>query len=317
MFMPIVCLCAPPIVAAGHYAYNNNSCVTRKLSHSCVSSAYMASRFLFVLRPIRLNAYTRMTNNLTLFEHPQFGNVRVKMDASNEPIFCLRDLCEALGLNPSHVKERLDDGVVSTDTISDSLGRTQYVNFVNESGMYDVVLDSRKKSARVFRKWITDEVLPSIRKTGKYELPKQEVAPVDEKKITKENVESRILLTEAYTRLLNINDTSKAMMLNSIAQDLGHPLLDYVPSKGVMHSVTYLLKANGVEMSAQKFNKILAEKGFLEVMTRPTRGGEKHFYNIPDRWKEYGENQTSPQNPKETQPNWYDNKFHELLNLIK
>lgn len=257
-----------------------------------------------------------MANDLTLFEHPDFGNVRVVMDASNEPQFCLLDLSEVLELNPSKAAQRLDDNVLSKYVILDKCGRQKLANFVNEDGMYDLVLDSRKPIAKAFRKWITSEVIPSIRKTGKYELPKQEVTPVDEKKITKENVESRILLTEAYTRLLNINDTSKAMMLNSIAQDLGHPLLDYVPSKGVMHSVTYLLKANGVEMSAQKFNKILAEKGFLEVMTRPTRGGEKHFYNIPDRWKEYGENQTSPQNPKETQPVWYDNKFPELLNLI-
>ncbi len=64
------------------------------------------------------------------------------------------------------MRERLDDGVVSTDTIADSLGRLQMANFVNEDGLYDVILDSRKPSARDFRKWVTSEVLPQIRKTG-------------------------------------------------------------------------------------------------------------------------------------------------------
>ena len=66
------------------------------------------------------------------------------------------------------VKRRLDDGVVSTQPISDSLGRVQQANFVNEDGLYDVILDSRKPEAKQFRKWITSEVLPIIRKHGAY-----------------------------------------------------------------------------------------------------------------------------------------------------
>lgn len=71
-------------------------------------------------------------------------------------------------LNPSDVKKRLGDGVVSIEVIVDSLGRSQTATFVNESGLYDVILDSRKPNARRFRKWIVEEVLPSIRKNGFY-----------------------------------------------------------------------------------------------------------------------------------------------------
>ena len=80
----------------------------------------------------------------------------------------MSDVCKALGLTQGHVRERLDDGVVSTEPITDNLGRIQSANFVNEDGLYDVILDSRKPEAKVFRKWVTSEVLPTIRKTGGY-----------------------------------------------------------------------------------------------------------------------------------------------------
>ncbi|MFD1066645.1 phage antirepressor [Oceanobacillus locisalsi] len=83
--------------------------------------------------------------------------------------FLLRDLCNILELGQtSAVKRRLDDDVISNHPIQDSLGRTQTATFVNEDGLYDVILDSRKKEAKQFRKWITSEVIPSIRKTGGY-----------------------------------------------------------------------------------------------------------------------------------------------------
>ena len=109
-----------------------------------------------------------MKNEMKIFESPEFGRIRTVTDERGEPWFCLTDVCKVLGLKQRHVRERLDDGVVSTDTIADSLGRLQMANFVNEDGLYDVILDSRKPSARDFRKWVTSEVLPQIRKTGGY-----------------------------------------------------------------------------------------------------------------------------------------------------
>lgn len=104
-----------------------------------------------------------------IFNNPKFGDIRTSGTA-DDPMFCLTDICRALGLSASHVKERLSDDVVSTDTILDKLGRKQNVNFVNEDGLYDVILDSRKPEAKAFRKWVTSEVLPSIRKNGSYSV---------------------------------------------------------------------------------------------------------------------------------------------------
>ena len=109
-------------------------------------------------------------NELKIFENAEFGQVRTII-INNEPMFCLGDLCKALELTAKEVKRRLSDEVVSKHLIEDSLGRTQNTLFVSEDGLYDVILESRKESAKRFRKWVTSEVLPSIRKTGSYHLP--------------------------------------------------------------------------------------------------------------------------------------------------
>lgn len=106
-------------------------------------------------------------NDLQIFKNSDFGEVRVA-EVSGEPVFCLADVCKALGLVAKEVNRRLEDEVVSTHPITDSLGRTQQALFVSEDGLYDVILDSRKPEARKFRKWVTSEVLPSIRRTGGY-----------------------------------------------------------------------------------------------------------------------------------------------------
>ena len=107
-------------------------------------------------------------NNIQIFNHEVFGSVRTLVNEQGEPLFCLKDVCAALELDGKQVVRRLDDGVVSKHPILDSLGRIQQTTFVNEDGLYDVILDSRKPSARAFRKWVTSEVLPQIRKTGGY-----------------------------------------------------------------------------------------------------------------------------------------------------
>src|SRR5690625_827191 len=92
----------------------------------------------------------------------------------NEPHFLLKDVSEILVIgNHRHVRARLEDDVVSNYPIKDRLGRTQQATFVNEDGLYDVILDSRKPEAKKFRKWITSEVIPSIRKHGAYMTPEK------------------------------------------------------------------------------------------------------------------------------------------------
>lgn len=108
-------------------------------------------------------------NNIQIFQNEQFGKVRIAINESNEPLFCLADVCAVIGINNSRdVKNRLDkDDVGLIDTI-DNLGRNQQVTFVTESGLYDTIIRSDSEKAKPFRKWVTSEVLPSIRKHGAY-----------------------------------------------------------------------------------------------------------------------------------------------------
>lgn len=94
------------------------------------------------------------------------------VQCDGEPWFVLRDVCNVLGLGtPSRVAERLDPDEVSQTHITDSMGRQQDTTIINESGLYSVILRSDKPEAKPFRKWVTSEVLPSIRKHGAYLTP--------------------------------------------------------------------------------------------------------------------------------------------------
>lgn len=112
---------------------------------------------------------------IKVFNSPQFGEVRTA-GTSDNPMFCLSDLCRCLGLSAKGVNQRLNKEVISTYPL-ETAGETQQALFVNEDGLYDVILDSRKPEAKAFRKWITSEVLPSIRKTGGYIATKHDDTP--------------------------------------------------------------------------------------------------------------------------------------------
>ena len=106
-------------------------------------------------------------NDLKIFNSEEFGEIRTAV-INDEPMFCLIDICKALEMsNPTMVAQRLDDD----ERTKLDLGRQGETNFITESGLYAVILRSDKPNAKKFRKWVTSEVLPSIRKTGSYNKP--------------------------------------------------------------------------------------------------------------------------------------------------
>ena len=114
----------------------------------------------------------KSNNEVTMqvFNNETFGNVRVKM-INDEPWFMGRDVCKALGYvnNRKALMDHVDeedkkDGV----EIRDSIGRVQKGIVINESGLYSLILRSKRDSAKEFKRWITSEILPIIRKTGGY-----------------------------------------------------------------------------------------------------------------------------------------------------
>ena len=110
-----------------------------------------------------------MVNEIEVFKNNEFGEIRTVV-VNDEPMFCLADVCNAIEIsNPTMVAQRLDDD----ERTKLDLGRAGETNFVTESGLYAVILRSDKPAAKKFRKWVTSEVLPSIRKTGTYSMERK------------------------------------------------------------------------------------------------------------------------------------------------
>ena len=110
-------------------------------------------------------------NDILVF-HYKSSEVRT-VELNGEPWFVLKDVCAVLGIsNHKMTAQRLDADEVSLTDLTDSMGRQQETTVINESGLYNVILRSDKPEAKPFRKWVTSEVLPSIRKTGSYTMPK-------------------------------------------------------------------------------------------------------------------------------------------------
>lgn len=113
-----------------------------------------------------------MNEMIQIFENPEFGRVRTAV-INETPYFAGRDVAEILGY--SNTRQAILDHVDEEDktdgvTIRDSIGREQNPVFINESGLYSLILSSKLPSARKFKKWVTADVLPSIRKHGMYAM---------------------------------------------------------------------------------------------------------------------------------------------------
>lgn len=158
-------------------------------------------------------------DNLQIFSNSEFGEIRT-ITKDNEPMFCLADVCKALEIsNVSQLKTRLkEDGVITnevgvqTGVKADGTPAIQKVrmNFINESNLYKTIFQSRKESAERFTDWVTGEVLPSIRKTGSYSMPKTTGGQIQ-------------LLAQGYTEL--------EQTVNSIKEDMTE-LKDNTPLYG-------------------------------------------------------------------------------------
>ena len=182
-------------------------------------------------------------NEMITFRNVEFGAVRTICNEQGEPMFCAKDVCEALGYDQPrkaisrHVEE--DDGMKRT--LIDSLGRKQRATFINESGLYALILSSKLESAKRFKRWVTSEVLPAIRKQGGYLIAKKGES---EKEVMK--------------RALEIVKTTLAKRDEQISKL--KPRAEYADS--VLDSITCVTTtqlAKELGMSAQELNRRLCE----------------------------------------------------------
>lgn len=117
-------------------------------------------------------------NELMIFTNPEFGNIRT-IERDGTPWFVGKDVAEALGY--AKPRNAIDTHVDSDDAlkqgVTDSMGRTQEMTIINESGLYALVLGSKLPTAKKFKRWVTSEVIPSIRKSGGYIKGQENMTP--------------------------------------------------------------------------------------------------------------------------------------------
>lgn len=184
--------------------------------------------------------------DLKIFNNHEFGQIRTVIDENNEPWFVAIDICNALELtNPTVAVSRLDDDEKAKFNLGLSGGAT---NVVNEYGLYNLVLASRKKEAKQFKRWITHEVIPAIRKDGGYML-------VNRDNSEEEIMAKAVLIAQKSMERLKLENKQKDQIIGELK-----PKADYVDkilqNKSLI-KVSAIAKDYG--MSAQEMNKLLHE----------------------------------------------------------
>jgi anti-repressor protein len=198
-------------------------------------------------------------NELQIFNNSEFGEVRV-LEVNNEPWFVATDICKSLELsNPTVAVNRLDEDERSKL----NLGRQGEANVVNEYGLYNLILSSRKKSAKEFKRWITHEVIPTIRKHGMYateELlanPDLLISVAQELKTEREK--RKLLEAERET------NKPKVLFADSVQSSKKSILVG---------ELAKLIKQNGVDIGQNRLFAWLRKEGYLI-----SRKGES--FNLP------------------------------------
>lgn len=192
-------------------------------------------------------------NQVQLFKNQDFGEVRA-LEIKEQPWFVARDICEVLEIkNTTQTIQRLDDDEVTMFNIGGLSGDT---NIINEYGLYSLVLGSRKREAKQFKRWITHEVIPSIRKHGAYMTPdKIEEALLNPDTLIKLAIN---LKEEREKRLLAeskiINDKPKVVFADAVTTS---------KSSILVGELAKLLRQNGVEMGQNRLFDWLRNNGYL------------------------------------------------------
>ena len=195
-------------------------------------------------------------NELQIFNNPEFGSVRT-ITKDNEPMFCLADVCKALDItNAGNVKQRLSEkGIHNADT--PTKGGMQNMVFINESNLYKVIFQSRKPSAEKFTDWVTDEVIPSIRKNGGYIANQEQMTP--EQIVANALIVAQNIISQKDRQIEELETSVQQM--DSVITEMT-PKVDYadrILSSTDCMTVSQIAQDYG--MSAKRFNKILHTAG--------------------------------------------------------
>ena len=231
---------------------------------------------------------------IQVFEKEGFGQISIT-DNNGEPWFVAKDIAEILGYSETSAMTRtLDEDEVSNVRSADSAGRDNHLLIISESGLYSAILRSRRSEAKAFKKWVTSEVLPSIRKTGSYTaksaLP--EVKEASERINAATNIFDGLksvamsLGCDNNTAAISANQACNLVTGVNLMQILGKTHL-IAEKQDIPMTPTQIGKEIG--MSAVTVNKKLDELGFQTKISEywvPTEKG-KEFAKVLDTGKKH------------------------------
>ena len=220
-------------------------------------------------------------NDIQIFNYS--GNEVRTIQKDGEPWFVLKDVCGALGIVDHKVAaRRLEADEVCQAPLTDSLGRQQETTIISESGLYDVILRSDKPEAKPFRKWVTAEVLPSIRKHGAY--------------MTENTLENMIASPEFGIKLLTalLEEREQRVKLEAKVES-DAPKVLFADAVNASHTtilvgeLAKLLKQNGKDIGQNRLFAYLRDNGYLikrsgRDYNMPTqRSMERGWFTIKER----------------------------------
>lgn len=198
-------------------------------------------------------------SKLQTFKNIQFGEIRV-IEKNGQPWFVAADICKALDLsNPSISIDRLDADEKAKLNLGLTGGET---NCVNEYGLYSLVLGSRKPEAKAFKRWITHEVLPSIRKHGGYIANQESLTPEQ-------------LMAKALMVAQKIIDEKDKLLQEQKPKVLFAEALETSNNSILVGELAKILKQNGLEIGQNRLFQWLRDNNYLirrgEARNMPTQ----------------------------------------------
>ena len=259
-------------------------------------------------------------DNVTIFRKDEFGAVRA-VTLEGEPWFVAADVCRALGIGDSRTATtRLDDDEKDAVLIR-TLGGEQKMTIINEPGLYSLVLSSRKPEAKAFKRWITHEVIPEIRKTGGY-IAGQETMDDDQllanalmvaqRKIAERNKQleaanekikadaPKVLFAETVQKAEgDILVRQLARLMNQRGYDIGERRL-----YEILRRDGWVIKANAKDQNAPTQKSV--DMGLMRVIERTIGSAEKTFLStttvITPKGQLYFLNKYAPERPERKIP---------------
>lgn len=182
--------------------------------------------------------------DIQLYTNEKFGEIRTTV-IDGEPWFVAVDVCNVLDLsNPTIAVSRLDED----ERAKFNLGRQGDATIVNEPGLYTLVLGSRKPEAKAFKRWITHEVIPAIRKTGAYNL-----------NLPKDYPSALRALADSYEREIALKEQNAVLLPKASFADAVSNAVNLVP----MAELSAYLYKNDVKIGRNKLMRRLREEGYL------------------------------------------------------